>query len=134
MPAKKPMDPWLKNLVESKTGGFRAAKWERCHHCNQITLTGINDDICAWTITVDPTPLTPQQELECLLSLRDTASATPHGKTYDLHHRDADMISDYPAGGPNTYGTVLPNHQCGNRYPGFLARNTAAGWDPTINF
>jgi hypothetical protein len=44
------------------------------------------------------------------------------------------MISSYPANSQTTYGTVLPTHQCGNRYPGFLARHTTAGWDTTINF
>lgn len=128
------MDPWLQNLLETKTGGFRAAKWNRCNHCNRIVLTGINDDTCAATVTADPTPLTPQQEIECLLTHRPTISATPHGKTYDLHHRDADLISDHPANTPTLYGTVLPTHQCGNRYPGFLTHQTTTDWPTNPTF
>ena len=128
------MDPWLLQLLENKTGGFRAARWNRCRHCNEIVLTGINDDQCAGTITADPTPLTAAQELECLLAGRDTVSATPHGRTYDLHRRDDDLISNHPAGGGTTFGTVIPAHQCGNRYPGFFQRPNRNTWPTTPQF
>jgi len=130
---KTGIDPWLQNLLETKTGGFRAARWQRCTTCNQITLTGINIEECAWTVTVDPTPLDPHTELECLLAHRPTLSATPHGKIYELHHRDADLIADHPAGAPTTYGLVFPAHQCGNRYPGFQKPTTSQPFNPTPN-
>ncbi|WP_404285416.1 hypothetical protein [Glutamicibacter arilaitensis] len=126
---KKP-EQWLIEALKTKTGGFRNTRWQRCPTCKQITLTGINSDNCAWTITVDPTPLTPHDELLCTLTGRDTASAIPKGTNYELHHRAKDMIQGHPPG-KGLYGLVFPNHQCGARFPGFHKPHSTAKWDPT---
>lgn len=127
---KPKTEKWLLELLKTKTGGFRTTNWKRCPTCKAITLTGINGDQCAWTITVDPTPLTPHDELLCTLTNRQTASATPNGKNYELHHRDEDMIAGHPPS-KGFYGLVFPEHRCGARFPGQHNPNPhAGGWDP----
>lgn len=132
-PQKQPkpkIEAWLLEALKTKTGGFRNTSWQRCPNCKKITITGINNDTCAWKVTVDPTPLTPTDELLCTLTNRDTVSAIPRGNNYELHHRAKDMITGHPPG-KGTYGLVFPTHQCGARFPGHHnPKPHRNGWDP----
>lgn len=110
MPA---MEPWLRQNLLTKTGGFRAAHFAICTHCRQWTLTGLDDDQAAIQATVDPTPLTPAQEAECAIAgrrtytLGRTAGGKPQIETRDI----------YGIAAP-TKRTVVPAHRCqGPRYP-----------------
>ncbi|WP_422758275.1 hypothetical protein [Paenarthrobacter sp. C1] len=116
-------DDWLKTLLENKTGGFRAARWERCNTCQELTLHGMDADMCAGMVTADPTPLSPQQELACMIIGRPTFTLKPRGQAYELHdRRDAHKHGPRP---PDHKGrTVIPAHQCGARFPGFIQRPT----------
>jgi hypothetical protein len=110
-----PMPEWLHRLLETKTGGFRAARWQRCPKCDRITLHGMDADILAGMVTVDPTPINRQQEIWCALNNRPT---------YSLRI-DADRkieINDRPrqALGLEFRDPIVPEHQCGSEYPGFL--------------
>lgn len=124
-PKKPGQDEWLKQLLETKTGGFRAATWQRCRNCNELTLHGMDADICAEMVTADPTPLNPQQELACFIIGRPTFTLTPRaGSTsYEL----SDRRTAYRYGPrPPDHGsrTIIPAHQCGARFPGFIKRPT----------
>lgn len=120
--AKKPgQDEWLKQLLETKTGGFRAAQWQRCPTCDQITLHGMDADICAGMATVDPTPLSPLQELACFIIGRDTYTLKPREKGYELSDRRPAYL--YGPRPPDHQGKIIvPAHQCGARFPGFIQR------------
>lgn len=126
------MDPWLRALLETKTGGFRAAKWGRCPRCQELTLTGIDGDVAAATVTVDPTPITTQQEHACLTIRRGTYNLTKRGRSYDIHDRDSDHLYGPIPVPPKPLEIIVPEHRCGARYPGFLPRpprTAAAGHD-----
>lgn len=123
------MPEWLSRLLETKLGGFRHARWQRCSKCDRITLHGMDADVLAGVVTVDPTPINRHQEIWCAL----------HGRpTYSLRI-DADRkitISDRPrySLGLECRNPVVPEHQCGSEYPGFLALpdkgSGATGQDP----
>lgn len=120
-PKKPGQDDWLKQLLEQKTGGFRAARWERCKDCDQLTLHGMDADLCAGMVTVDPTPLSPQQEHACMITGRPTYSLKPRGTSYELSDRDGAYL--YGSRPPDQRGkTIVPAHQCGARFPGFIPR------------
>lgn len=120
MAPKKPMDPWLLKHLETKTGGFRAAKWERCGTCEELILAGMDGDIAAPQVRVDPTPLTPLQEGLCAIAGRRTASLEIVGRSkITIHDRDP-----YAIGRPFQQ-PVVPHHRCGARFPGFIHRRPA---------
>ena len=123
-PAKKPgMDDWLKTQLENKTGGFRAARWGRCPGCQELTLHGMDADLCAGMVTADPTPLSPQQEHACMIVGRPTFALKPRGTSYELSDRRGAYL--YGSRPPDHRGkTVIPAHQCGARFPGFIPRPT----------
>jgi hypothetical protein len=124
------MPDWLRHVLENKTGGFRAARWQRCPQCDRITLHGMDADACAGMVTVDPTPITRHQEIWCALHARPT---------YQLRI-DPDRkitINDRPrySLGLECRNPVVPEHQCGSEYPGFLdlpprGSNETAGTEP----
>lgn len=122
-PKKPGMDDWLKEQLETKTGGFRAARWGRCPICQELTLHGMDADLCAGMVTVDPTPLSTLQELACMIIGRPTYSIKERGTSYELNdRRDAYLYGTRP---PDHRGkTIGPEHRCGARFPGFLKRPT----------
>lgn len=118
------MEPWLRQQLLTKTGGFRAARFAVCTNCGAWTLTGLDDDTCAVQATTDPTPINPAQEVECALNFRRTYTLgrTPGGKPA-IQHRDP-----YAIGRP-THQDVVPAHRCGHRYPGRPRPRTTADTD-----
>jgi hypothetical protein len=122
-PGKPAQDEWLKQLLETKTGGFRAAHWERCRNCDQLTLHGMDADIAAGMVTADPTPLSPLQELACIIVSRETYTLSPKKDSgaYELSDRQA--AHRWGPRPPNHNGRlIVPAHQCGARFPGFIPR------------
>lgn len=119
-PGKKPgMDDWLKQQLETKTGGFRAAHWKRCTDCGELTLHGMDADLCAGMVTADPTPLSPQQEHACMITGRPTYTLKPRGNSYELNDRSGAYL--YGTRPPDGRGkTIVPEHLCGARFPGFI--------------
>lgn len=120
-PKKPGMDDWLKTQLENKTGGFRAARWGRCPTCNELTLHGMDADLTAGMATVDPTPLSPQQEHACMITGRETYSLKERGTSYELNDRRG--AYRYGARPPDHKGrTIVPAHKCGARFSGFIQR------------
>lgn len=120
-PSKPGMDDWLKQQLETKTGGFRAARWGRCPNCSELTLHGMDADLCAGMVTADPTPLTPQQEHACMIFGRPTYTLKPRGNSHELNDRTG--AYHYGSRPPDQHGkTIIPAHQCGARFPGFIPR------------
>ena len=120
--ASKPgMDDWLREQLENKTGGFRAARWGRCPACQELTLHGMDADLCAGMVTADPTPLSQQQEHACMIFGRPTFSLKPRGNSYELSDRTGAFL--YGTRPPDGRGkTIVPQHKCGARFPGFIQR------------
>lgn len=110
------MDPWLLKHLETKTGGFRAARWERCRDCEELTLVGLDGDIAAIKVRVDPTPLNPLQEALCAIAGRRTSSLTIGAARSKITIWDRDPL----AIGKPLSEPVVPHHKCGARFPGFL--------------
>lgn len=119
--AKPAKDDWLKQLLETKTGGFRAARWQRCTTCNELTLHGMDADLCAGMATADPTPLSPQQELACFIVGRPTYTLKPRDQAYELSDR-TDAYHYGPRPPNHRSATIIPAHHCGARFPGFIKR------------
>lgn len=108
------MPPWLLQQLETKTGGFRAARWRQCDTCRMLTLRGMDSDLCARIVTVDPTPLTPDQAQWASRANREVFQATLTGRKV--------TINDLSPGTALTgvRGYLVPTHRCGGRTPGFL--------------
>lgn len=121
VPTSKPAKPapnsdlpgWLRKELETRTGGFRHASWNRCPRCRAIILEGLDDDIAAFTVQADPTPINIDQENICHTIGRHTYTATI-GKNIELNHR-----TTYAAGRPSRH-PIVPAHRCGARFAGFL--------------
>lgn len=91
------------------TGAHRRASI-RVHSCHAPILAGLDADVAALSVAVDPYPLTPAGEVE---ALRD------HRRTYDitdmrLDRRDAWTIPGHP---PSARHPVLAEHRCGHPTP-----------------
>jgi len=92
----------------------RTAEFHRCRKCDAIVISGLDDERCAFKATVDPTPLDPRQETATLIAGRKTYDARIAGTTITLDRRDQDHMSR------TGRDTVVPAHQCGARWPGFI--------------
>lgn len=111
------MDTWLLKQIEEKTGlpnGTRAAWARRCRTCREITITGLNDDVCAFTTTVDPTPLGTLGEALARMSGRQTFSLHHDGpKRFRISRRDRWQIAGHPAGRQGILPfDVVTEHHC----------------------
>lgn len=113
------MPDWLRDQITIKTGaapGSRNATAVVCPRCGAHVLRGHSDDLCAFTVTVDPQPLDTLGELLALASGRGTYALRRHLRHYRLHRRDRWQIRGQPPGstsGPFRFDTVA-EHRCGS--------------------
>jgi hypothetical protein len=123
-PVPHPEGGWLPEWLaaEIRAGHGNAyrtyAVWTRCAKCAAIILTGLDDPCVAANAAVDPTPLTPVQELICTLEYRPTYRLHLAGTGARIQHRDQ-WNGRTPAG---TKGKppVVPSHRCEHRFPGII--------------
>lgn len=115
-PAGGWLPEWLAAEIRAGHGNaYRTyAVWTRCRKCDAIILTGLDDPVIAASAAVDPTPLTPVQELICALEHRATYRLMLAGSGARIQWRDKWQP---PAGGDPP---VVPAHKCAHRFPGFL--------------
>ena len=112
---KTGMPDWLLKLTEAKQGGFRKARYQRCPRCQEIVLHGMDADMVAGMATIDPAPITPQQEWWCAITGRPTYSLDiDPDRRVTINDRDRWSITK-PHRNP-----IVAGHLCGQRYPGFL--------------
>ena len=100
-------------LRRDPDGVHRAAKARTCRHCHQPTFTGLDNDMCAYTATVDPAPLSAAGEVLALMFGRRTYTFTwyPSRGRYEIDLRDQWSIESKPPGAnPNT--DVVSEHVC----------------------
>lgn len=125
------MPAWIADQIQADTHtARRTAQYQTCPKCQEITLTGLDHDTAAFTAIVDPTPLTPTTELACIIQARRTYTAWRTTNGYQLELRDHVTMSDLTH-------PVLPRHQCGQRFPGFLEPPTEGhhhGWNEHPQF
>lgn len=92
--------PWLAERIATSR---RAARTEPCPRCGTDTLVGPDDDTCALTTRVDPTPTSLLEEVAARLTGRHSCELI-HGR---LHYRDEITIharrNQYP---------ILLDHKC----------------------
>lgn len=113
---RQPRDPQLAHLKElTGNGGRRHARPGRCPTCHALTLTGLNDDECAWIVTVDWTPLNAAGEWLALATGHRTYSAIQQDSKVKLVKRNAAQIKQ--GAKPWQKLDVLPAHICGTHLP-----------------
>lgn len=99
-----------------KAGG-RSARYTRCFDCRRPVLSGLDEDLGAFQVTADPTPLTALGEALVLLDDRRTVAARRHAQTgLVLERRSRDRIARHVPGTAQPWRAfdVLPTHQCGS--------------------
>lgn len=79
------------------------------HRCRMATLTGLDRNMAALTIHVEPYPLSPAGEVAALRENRATYQIAPWGLALRKPHH----IRTHPAG----TRTVLAEHRCGAPIP-----------------
>lgn len=79
------------------------------HRCRKATLTGLDRDMAALVVHVEPYPLSPAGEVAALRDHRATYQIAPWG----LALRKAHHIRQAPAG----TRTVLAEHRCEHPLP-----------------
>jgi len=97
----------------------RTCRTSRCPSCKGQTLTGLSDDTLAWSVQVDPVPLSAQGEALALLAGRHTYAAQRHeGRSVRLHQRTRWQIAGTPAGARGlVVFDVYADHRCGAVLP-----------------
>lgn len=93
------------------------ATWTRCGKCGEIVQTGIDDPVMGEQAMVDPTPLTPLQDLTCAMTGRTTYRLFQAGTVTRISARDQ-FTRHHPAGAEGQ-PPIVPAHRCGARFPGF---------------
>lgn len=91
-------------------GITRRAKAINCG-CGAAILAGLDDDIAALPVRVDPKPLTPLAEALAVVVGRATATLRREARGYVLNYRDSYRIAGHPAGAGHY--DVLAEHVCG---------------------
>ena len=98
---------WLKERIG--TPGRRNTSSRRCRTCKAVTLTGLDEDRCAFQAVVDPTPLTPMGEALALLGGRRTYELRTSTTGLALWLRSKRHISAHKA---SDKCLVVADHEC----------------------
>lgn len=120
------MNPTLARELQRNAarGNSRAAGTYACPGCRAVILRGLDADVAALTVTVDPAPLTLLGEVLALARGRTTYDLTRRGGRYELDPRNPSHIKKRPA----SEFHVAPEHKCGNPLPAkpreFIPANT----------
>lgn len=94
-------------------GISRRAHARLCRACGAVTMAGLDHDIVAVPVRVDPVPLTPIGEVQVLLTGRRTYDLEYTSRGYRLDPRFAEHITRSPAGSvPGR--DVVGEHRCGS--------------------
>lgn len=104
---------WLAHHLEETAGapvGARYAKPRYCR-CGRLTVVGLDADVLAFTVRVDPTPLTPAGELAAAITGRPTYELASLVGRLVLDRREPDHLTGRPPFPGATYD-VLPAHDC----------------------
>lgn len=104
---------WRRVLGAGEPGGamVRSAKAGYCGKCKAHALFGLDDDSCAFGVTVDPEPLSAVGEVMAHLSNLRTFELRRAGDGYQLDRRLDSYIARRPAGAGII--DVLAAHLCG---------------------
>lgn len=119
---------WLARHLEhtgaiTPDGVSRAARPRRCPRCGTMTLRGLDEDRCAFDISVDIDPTTQIGEVIALSQGQQTyyllREANSRGRRIwtinrrELHHLAA-----------NNEAVIMVGHRCGTKLPKDLSRNS----------
>jgi hypothetical protein len=102
-------------IQRGRGGATRAAGIRLCPKCRAPIITGLDADICAFTVRVDPTPLTPLGEAVAVLQGRTTYNLAGGPGRKELDPREAHHIEK-----PRRY-PVLAEHRCNRPLDAFAA-------------
>jgi hypothetical protein len=89
----------------------RVIKPRLCPRCQKLILTGPDNDIGAFTVNADPTPVDEIGEILALAAGRATFDLAGNRERRYLYRRD-----QWAPGLPRRY-PVLPEHRCGKPLP-----------------
>lgn len=87
---------------------WRTATARRCHQCRAVIAQGLDADVCATTVQVDPTPLTPTGEAHALLAGIPTYTVD---RTRTRSVRLTRRAGRWKPGAPPVHD-VWPEHRC----------------------
>lgn len=110
------METWLRDhLIASgamtESGLTRRAKPRRCNRCNAVVVVGLDADVCAFEVRVDPQPLNAAGELLALLEGRRTLTLHGAASGRMLDPRWPEHIRTAPAG-TTPREDALREHRC----------------------
>lgn len=109
-PRKPSRPPHVAQWLADQTRHIQA---ERCRACRADILRGLNDHWCAWSIDVDPTPLSALGEALAILAGRSTVACETWGESgARFTRRGRHQITSRPAG--TFRGDVYATHLCGS--------------------
>lgn len=104
---------WLRRHHGETT---RAAQFRVCSQCQAPIITGLDADVAALAVRVDPTPLDEVGEAKALLSHRSTYDLVGGNRRKELHPRNQDHVAK-----PRKY-PVLPQHRCGESLAVYMTK------------
>lgn len=105
-------------LQRQRGDATRAAQLRICPRCHMAIITGLDADVAALLVRVDPTPVDEIGEAKALLSGRTTYDLVGGNKRKEIYPRERDHIAKsrkYP---------VLPQHRCGESLSAHVAETT----------
>ena len=117
-----------RQALAEKTRLGRKATTRTCTTCHQPTLTGLDDDACAFTATVNPYPINAREELEAVKNGKQTYTFTK--ATQRIDSRPPPNIISHPA----TEFIVLIEHECWKHPPGDSSRDVTIPSTQSINY
>ena len=90
-------------------GGADRAVAQRCPRCHVLTLVGLDAEVAALSVRIDPGALTVRDEATALLSGRRTFALHRRADRWVIRHRDRWAIAGHPPGAAH----VTAEHRCG---------------------
>lgn len=107
---------WVTDQIHTPAPLARRAVFTTCRHCQEIIIHGLDADLLAEEVRADPTPLTTPQEVACILAGRPTYQIQITNQDLKIIDRQARWQT--PGNKPRR--PIIPKHQCGARFPGFI--------------
>lgn len=107
---------WVTDQIHTPAPLARRAVFTTCRHCQEIIIHGLDADLLAEEVRADPTPLTTPQEVACILAGRPTYQIQITNQDLKIIDRQA----RWQVPGTKPRRPIIPKHQCGARFPGFI--------------
>jgi hypothetical protein len=105
---------WVTDQINNPGPLARRAQFTRCTRCGSIIIHGLDADQLAQEVRADPTPITKDQEIACILTDRPTWQLAIAGEEIKIIDRQLRWQTRPPK------RPIVPDHICGLQFPGFV--------------